>query len=131
MHRNLCLPAVLVLAQLAGPARATDLTKVERSIAKEPVYETKNQRYCLLVFGPEAKTRVWLVLDGDTLYVDRQGTGDLTAKDAKITLPAFKERQREGPDEGERQVPAGSIVAGPKGRLELMLMQMRFRKDYK
>src|SRR5262249_17986366 len=34
--------------------------------------------YCLLVFGLEAKTRVWLVLDGDTLYVDRNGNGDLT-----------------------------------------------------
>jgi hypothetical protein len=30
------------------------------------------------VFGEKADTRVWLVLDGDRLYVDRNGNGDLT-----------------------------------------------------
>src|SRR5262249_3777467 len=40
----------------------------------------KAPRYCLLVFGPEAKTRIWLVLDGSVLYVDRNGNGDLTDK---------------------------------------------------
>jgi hypothetical protein len=56
----------------------TDLTKIDRRIGKEPVYQTKAPKYCMLVFGPEAKTRVWLVLDGDVLYVDRNATGDLT-----------------------------------------------------
>jgi hypothetical protein len=55
-----------------------DLTKVERAIRKEPPYKTKSPRYCLLVFGPKADYRVWLVLDGDTLFVDRNGNGDLT-----------------------------------------------------
>jgi hypothetical protein len=36
------------------------------------------------VFGPEAKTRVWLVLDGDTLYVDRNGNSDLTEPGEKV-----------------------------------------------
>jgi hypothetical protein len=36
------------------------------------------------VFGPEARSRVWLVLDGDVLYVDRNGDGDLTAKDERL-----------------------------------------------
>jgi hypothetical protein len=36
--------------------------------------------------GPQAKTRVWLVLDGDTLYVDRNGNGDLTAKDKRVQV---------------------------------------------
>jgi len=49
---------------LTVPAAEFDLNKIERTIAKEPVYQTKSPRYCLLVFGPEAKTRVWLVLDG-------------------------------------------------------------------
>jgi hypothetical protein len=65
-------------AGLAAQAPAADLTKVKRAIRKEPVYKTKNPRYCLLVFGPKADYRVWLVLDGDTLYVDRNGNGDLT-----------------------------------------------------
>jgi hypothetical protein len=73
--------ATLALGGLAAgqPAEAVvDLTKVERTIRKEPQYKTKAPRYCLLVFGPRADYRVWLVLDGDTLYVDRNGSGDLT-----------------------------------------------------
>jgi hypothetical protein len=73
------------MAALASPVAAAELTKtapaltkVPRSIGKEPIYRTKEPRYCLLVFGPEAKYRVWLVLDGDTLYVDRNGDGNLT-----------------------------------------------------
>ncbi len=60
------------------PASAADLSKVDRRIAKEPTYKTKTPTYCLLVFGAEAETRVWLVLDGDQLYVDRNANGDMT-----------------------------------------------------
>ena len=70
----LALTAILLGAGIAG---AEDLTKIERKIGKEPKY-TGQPRYCLLVFGPEAKFRVWLVQDGNTLYVDRNGNGDLT-----------------------------------------------------
>ena len=31
-----------------------------------------------MVFGKEADTHIWLVLDGNTLHVDRNGNGDLT-----------------------------------------------------
>jgi hypothetical protein len=73
---------IFLLAALAGvtfalPASAADLGKVERTLAKEPSYKSK-PKYCLLVFGPEAKFRAWLVFDGDVLYVDRNGNGDLT-----------------------------------------------------
>ena len=46
--------------------------------AKEPKYVAASQEYCLLAFGPKAETRVWLVRDGDVLYVDRNGNRDLT-----------------------------------------------------
>jgi len=67
---------------------AADLAKIDRAIAKEPVYKTE-PKYCLLVFGPEAKTRVWLVVDGDVLYVDRNGNGDLTetGKQVRVVKP--------------------------------------------
>ena len=58
--------------------RPADLAKIERSIAREPAYQSRTPKYCLLVFGPEAKTHIWLVLDGDKLYVDKNGNGDLT-----------------------------------------------------
>src|SRR5262252_4031078 len=75
---------VITLAVLIPmPVAATDLSKIDRTIGKEPTYESK-PKYCLLVFGPEAKTRVWLVLDGDVLYVDRNGNGDLTEPNEKV-----------------------------------------------
>ncbi len=82
------LPALLVL--LAAPASAAetvDLSKIDRSIAREPKYGTPAQEYCLLVFGPKAETRVWLVRDGDSLYVDRNGNGDLNEPGEVVDKP--------------------------------------------
>jgi hypothetical protein len=62
----------------AVPAGAVDYAKLDRTIAREPAFRSKTPRYCLLAYGPEAKARVWIVLDGDVLYVDRNGNGDLT-----------------------------------------------------
>jgi hypothetical protein len=80
---------IILLAWLAvGPvsARAVDLTKVDRTIAREPDYQTKTPRYCLVVFGAEAKARMWLVVDGKVLYVDRKGDGDLTGAGKRVEL---------------------------------------------
>jgi hypothetical protein len=61
-----------------------DLTKIDRTIRNEPAYRTK-PRYALLVFGPKAETKMWLVIDGKTLYVDRNGNGDLTEKGEQVS----------------------------------------------
>lgn len=61
----------------AAPLRAAELAAIERTIGKQPAYHTE-PRYCLLLFGAEAKIRVWIVEDGRTLYVDRNANGDLT-----------------------------------------------------
>ena len=68
---------------LAGAACAADLSSVDRTIRKQPVYKN-TPGYCLLVFGPEAKTRVWLVQDGNRIYVDRNADGDLTGSNEAI-----------------------------------------------
>jgi hypothetical protein len=65
------------------PATAAELGPMDRSLAKEPSYQGK-PGYCLLVFGADAKTRVWLVKDGDTLYLDRNGNGDLTEEGERL-----------------------------------------------
>jgi hypothetical protein len=83
------MPCLIVaLFAMADPAVAADpdLTKIDRTIAKEPAYKA-TPRYCLLVFGPEAQSRVWLVLDGEVLYVDSNGNGDL-AEPAERVEPA-------------------------------------------
>src|SRR5882762_11316605 len=79
----LVVAAALLLAPLA---QAGGLAKIERKIAKEPTYQTKTPKYCLLVFGLDAKTHAWLVQDGDTLYVDRNGSGDLTEDGKRVKL---------------------------------------------
>jgi hypothetical protein len=73
----------------AGPALA-DPPKINRTIAREPVYRTKTPKYGVLAFGPEGKDQVWMVFDGDTLYVDRNGNGDLTEPSEKIAAEARK-----------------------------------------
>lgn len=79
----MCCVVCSPLPAIAGDREAVDLKKIDRSVAKEPEY-SKSPRYCLLVFGPKAETRVWLVMDGKTLYVDRNGNGDLTEADEAV-----------------------------------------------
>jgi hypothetical protein len=100
-YRPLILSIVAILSIGQTQAPATDLAKIDRSIAKEPAYKTK-PKYCLLVFGAEAKHRVWLVVDGDTLYVDRNGNGDLTEATSKI---AAEKSEGRGLDEITFKVP--------------------------
>jgi hypothetical protein len=82
---------VLSLAAFELPATGDPPKLKERVIAKEPVYKSKNPRYCQLVFGPQVKQSVWLVIDGEDLYVDRNGNGDLTEDGERVTRkPAFQ-----------------------------------------
>jgi hypothetical protein len=85
MRPSQVLSAFAVVAAAVSPATAADLSEIDRIIVKEPAYQSKAAKYCLLVFGPEAKTRVWLVQDGDKLYVDRNGSGDLTEPGKQVS----------------------------------------------
>jgi hypothetical protein len=77
------LLAALVASAIAGTAGAADLSKIDRTIAREPTYKGK-PKYCLLVFGVEAKYRAWIVIDDESLYVDRNGSGDLTENGKRV-----------------------------------------------
>ena len=102
---------------LTGSAAfGADLSRIQRTIAREPVYRSK-PRYCLLVFGPEAKTRVWLVQDGDTLYVDRNGNGDLTEPGKKVSA----EKREEGAADGTYAFKIGEIHDGRRVHKEMHL----------
>jgi hypothetical protein len=83
------LPLLLPLLTLAwaAPASAADLARIDRGIGKEPKYRSR-PLYCLLAFGPEAKHKAWLVLDGNVLYVDRNGSGDLTRPECRVAKTA-------------------------------------------
>jgi hypothetical protein len=103
---------LLAVGGLSGAAAWADPPQIVRTLAKEPSYHTKRPKYGLLVFGIEGKDRVWLVHDGDTLYVDRNGNGDLTEPAEKITA---EKRAGSDPQEdgysfavGELAVPGGT-----------------------
>src|SRR4051812_15300400 len=98
--------AVLLLAGPAG--RAADLSKIDRTILKEPAYATRQPRYCLLVFGPEASARVWVVVDGDIVYVDRNGNGDLTEAGERVRFSSFR-KNPEGPVAGQRDAEVEAV----------------------
>jgi WD40 repeat protein len=77
---------------------AADPLAFEKSIGKQPAYRTETPQYGLLAFGPEGKGRVWVVLDGDTLYVDRNGNGDLTDPGEKVAAkPPVRPRDDSDP----------------------------------
>ncbi|HZY86152.1 MAG TPA: hypothetical protein VFE78_15060 [Gemmataceae bacterium] len=92
----------------AGPALA-EVPKIDRTLRKEPVYKTKAPKYGLLVFGREGKDRVWLVHDGDTLYVDRNGNGDLTEPGEKV---AAEKKPGRDPAEDGYAFNVGDVTVG-------------------
>ena len=116
MVRLLALSVVLVLA---GSTPAADVRPVERTIGKEPAYKTKAPRYLLLAFGAEGKDRVWLVQDGDTLFVDRNGNGDLT--DPGDSVAAKKPREGVAPEEGEFTFEVGELTVGGRTHKRLQV----------
>jgi hypothetical protein len=65
-------------AAFALTAAAADPGARQPAITKEPAYQTKKPRYCLLAFGPTQEVRTWLVVDDESVYLDHNGNGDLT-----------------------------------------------------
>lgn len=128
------LSTLLVLAVCAGPAAAVDLATIDRSIAKEAAYESKTPKYCLLVFGPDAKTRVWLVLDGDILHADRNANGDVTEKGETVKAAAPPAKVGAGGDQADFQVRTyvvGDIAEadGKTKHTNLTLHRYQFAKE--
>jgi hypothetical protein len=121
------VPSLILLIFATASETAADLAKIDRTIAKEPVYQSK-PRYCLIVFGLEAKTRVWLVLDGDALFVDRNGNGDLTEKSKRILMQPFKKSSHPS-FQREREILIGDIEEGELKHSALTLTQIQYRKD--
>jgi len=109
---------VLTTCCLSAGLAADEPLKIDRSIGKEPVYKSKSPKYGLLVFGPEAKDRVWLVLDGDILYVDRNGNGDLTDPGEKIM--AEKKAGRD-PEEDGYGFEVGDLSVGGRKHKDLSI----------
>jgi hypothetical protein len=120
------LSTVVVTISCAEMASAADLAKVDRTIRREPIYKGK-PKYCLMVFGPAARDRVWLVLDDEALYVDRNGNGDLTEEGKRIKFPEFTASDHPIYHE-ERSIKAGTVTVGGLTHTDLELNQCRCRR---
>lgn len=59
------------------------LLTIDRTIKKEPRYDG-TPRYVLFAFGPDSTERMWVVLDGQALYLDKNGNGDLTEDGERV-----------------------------------------------
>src|SRR5262249_42155446 len=88
MSKSNLMAVTAWLAIATATISAGDLSKIARTIGKETAYKSK-PKYCLVVYGPQAKTRVWLVVDGEVLYADRNGDGDLTGEGERILRKAM------------------------------------------
>lgn len=61
----------------ADDPRTTVHDSIDRAIVREPEYASA-PKYSLLVLDDEGTCKVWIVEDGQRLYVDRNGNADLT-----------------------------------------------------
>ncbi len=103
-------PVLIVVGAFGCPtANAFDLASIERTPPKLPEL-TGTPLHCLCVFGPEASTRVWLVRDGDVLYVDRNANGDLTEAGERIEADEKTSR----PEDGVLHFSVPEITDGPR-----------------
>lgn len=56
---------------------------IDRRVGREPIYQGQ-PAYGLIVFDAEAQQRVWMIHDGEHLWVDKNGNGDLTDEGEKV-----------------------------------------------
>ncbi len=136
--RRLLVGIVLVLVFPVAPlsGQEVDLRRIDRRIAKEPKYHFQ-PHYVLLVFGPKAEHRSWLVVDGDgieadsgrVLYLDRNGNGDLTEPGDRVELDAAATAKMKM---GDKDAHSGMNVfsLGRVAGVELSFNLWVRRKDY-
>ncbi|HYG73848.1 MAG TPA: hypothetical protein VEK08_02355 [Planctomycetota bacterium] len=75
---------LLAVLFAASSIYAADLSKIERTIKKLPDLKSEKPEFGLIVIGPEAATRHWVVIDGNVLYFDFNSDGDLTTPNEKV-----------------------------------------------
>jgi hypothetical protein len=136
------LAAAACLLVAVGPAPAAehpDLSRVDRSIRKEPAYACKQPLYGLAVFGPKAEKRVWLVLDKstpngkdyDVLHIDRDADGDLTGPGERLARGAdgaFRVGDYQDPATGAKHT---EFTVRPFGDGPNVMLSLRWRGQYK
>ncbi len=81
---SLCsLVLLFALPLLADEILPSD---IERRLVREPKYQS-TPRYAVLIVGTESKAPVWIVHDGQRLYIDKNGNRNLTDDGAPLVPP--------------------------------------------
>ena len=75
----------LICFLVSSPGGSLDLAALPRQIHKKPK-NLSGQPSSLLFFGPNAEARVWVVIDGDVLFLYTYGNGDLTEPGERFDL---------------------------------------------
>ena len=63
--------------------------KIDRTIKKEPKY-INEPKYVLLAFGPRPSSRSGSRSTATSLYIDRNGNGDLTEDGERLRTASFR-----------------------------------------
>jgi len=106
--RMYCFVTLLVCAapgfgaDSPGKLTPVDLSRISRRIEVHPPCQTDSPTYCLIVFGLKAAHRVWVVRDGDRLFVDRNGDGRMTEAPSSMRHPADRRIELKLPDSGRQ-----------------------------
>lgn len=120
MHRRF-LPAPAIFAVMLVSVGTAAPPDNPHHLVKEPPYQSGAPKYCLLTFGPAADTGVWLVHDGDSLFVDRNGNGDLTDPGERVTA----DEKQSTPRDGQFAFVVGDLQDGDLTHRDLRVAVMR------
>jgi hypothetical protein len=112
----LAIMTSFAFAEVDAPKTSPAPPKISRIIRKEPIYVAKAPQYFLLALGRETQAPVWLVLDGETLYVDCDANGDLTDP-GEGRQPVAKDK-----DELTFEVQKGEITSYKTAKLTLRVV---------
>lgn len=97
-------------AAAPDPLTPKALLTVDRTLKKEPRYGD-TPGYVMFAFGPDSTRRMWAVLDGQTLYIDKNGNGDLT-EDGERVQPFLIPWETPNPKSAFFQLPALDAAGG-------------------
>ena len=74
--------------------QAGQLEKLRADLKIEPDYDSEKPGYLLVVFGSTKHLPVWIVVDTEFVYIDRNSNGDLTDEGERIAVSEKHEINR-------------------------------------
>lgn len=99
--------AILLLAALAADVSAAEAGP---ALLEEPAYASRRPLYALVTMGTKETRHLWVVVDGETVFVDRNGDDRIRAADDATEVDSHGARVADA---------AGCDESGTAGRVRL------------